>query len=866
MTTAAATPTLLERERSLEALRTAFAETLGGAGRLVLVEGEAGVGKTALVRAFCTEARDRARILQGACDPLATPRPLGPVVDVAATVGGELARTADDGGAPAVLPALIAELRRRPTVLVLEDLHWADEATLDLLRLLGRRVQGTRALVVGTLRDDELDASHPLRLTLGGLATAPAVRRLQIEPLSVSAVRVLAVLRDVDAAELHRRTGGNPFFVTEVLAADGEGVPASVRDAVLFRTARLPSGARRLLEAVAVFPGEAELWLLERVVPNELAELGTCLESGVLVDSASSVRFRHELARVAIEGTLDTLRRRELHRAMLAELGSRAGSRPDTARLAHHAEAAGDADAVLRHARTAGEDAAARGAHRESADQYARALRHAGGLGDWELSVLLERHAHECFVTGRTDDALSSREQARDRYHVLGDIRKEGVQLCWLSRLFWFVGRRDDAERAARDAVALLEPLPAGPELALAYHAMASRRALALELAPAREWGGRAVALAERLGEREIVARTSIAVGVVEALAGLGSGRLRRGLAIADELGNDELVGLARGNLAVVAVRQRDWAEADRILEAGLEHAVERDLDADRTYLLAWRAVASLERCSWDAAAADIDAVLRDPAPPTVVRASAQAALGLLRARRGDPDVWRPLDEALGVAVAAAEHQKRAPLAVNRVEAALLSGDEQRAREELAGFELGLLTDRWVVGQLAVWRRRLGMPGDVTRCPEPFSRELAGDHRAAFEWWRRRDAPYDAAMALAWADDERSQHEAHEQLLALGAAGAAAFVAGRLRRGGARAVRRGPRKTTRANVANLTRRELDVLQLVATGMRNHDIAARLFVSRRTVDHHVSAILRKLGARTRGEAAAAAARLGLLEDR
>jgi DNA-binding CsgD family transcriptional regulator/tetratricopeptide (TPR) repeat protein len=847
-------------------LRQALAESLAGHGRLVLLGGEAGVGKTSLVRAFCADARRTARILEGACDPLVTPRPLGPIADVAAAVGGDLARRVGErSSAHDVLDSLIGELRRRPTVLVMEDLHWADEATLDLLRLLGRRAERSGALLVGTYRDDEVDAQHQLRRVLGGLATSTAVERLRLEPLSLAAVRVLSVLRDVDADELYRRTGGNPFFVTEVLAA-GDDIPSSVRDAVLARASRLSASALRLIEAVAVEPTQAELWLLEAIAPSELPSLAECLSSGMLVEQGGAVRFRHDLARLSVEASIEPVRRRTLHRAIVTALTSPPAGEPDSARLAHHAEAGGDAAAVLRHAPVAAERAAALGAHREAAEQYARALRFADGLGDRAVAELLEWYAYECFVTGRIPEAIEARENALRRYAALGEPARQGTQLCWLSRLHWFAGRKDDAERAARAAVALLEPLPPGAELAFAYSTMASRRALALELEAANDWGARAIGLAEELGELDIVARTHITIGVVEALAGMGAARLQAGLELALEQRNDELVALAYGNLAVVAVRQRECVEADRLLEEGLRYASDRDLDADRAYLLAWRAAAQLVRSRWDDVARDTAQVLRDPAAPRVVYVSALMVLGLLRARRGDPGVWAALDEALALATEAAEPQKLAPLVLNQTEAAVLTSDHQRAVQALSEVDTSQLADRWIAGELAVWRRRLGLANGDLAIPEPFALELAGDPRAASAWWRARGCRYDAALALAWSEDETLQRQAHEELIAIGAGGAAAVVARGLRRGGARALKRGPRKTTRGNPANLTPRELDVLALVADGRRNADIAERLFVSRRTVDHHVSAILRKLAVSSRGEAVAAAGRLRLLQDR
>src|SRR5438132_4772041 len=196
-------------------------------GHVVLVGGEAGVGKTALLRRFCEECREPARILWGACDPLFTPRPLGPLLAVAEGAGGELEKVVASGVMPhEVAAALAGELRARaPTVFVLEDLHWADEATLDVLRLLIRRIEAVPALIVATYRDDELDRRHPLRIMVGELATSETIQRVKLAGLSREAVAQLAEPRGVDTDELYRKTGGNAFFVVEALAVPGEEIP-----------------------------------------------------------------------------------------------------------------------------------------------------------------------------------------------------------------------------------------------------------------------------------------------------------------------------------------------------------------------------------------------------------------------------------------------------------------------------------------------------------------------------------------------------------------------------------------------------------------------------------------------------------------
>ena len=400
--------------------------------------------------------------------------------------------------------ALARELRSAPsTLLVLEDLHWADEATLDVFTLLVRRPEAVPALIVGTYRDDALEDAHPLRRVLGELATTTAVRRLKLAPLSPDAVGQLAAPHGVDGQELYERTGGNPFFVVEVLAAGGEEIPATVKDAVLARAMRLSLTARALLEAAAVVPQRAELWLLEALAGAAVEAVDECVTAGMLVAEGDGVVFRHELARLSLEGSVGPARKARLHRQALAAISARPGRALDFARLAHHAEAAGDADAVVRFALPAAERASSMGAHREAAAQYGRVLRSGAGLPLEERADLLERRSHECYLTDQSDDAIAALEETLECRRALGDTLGQGRSLRRLSMILWCPGRTGDSVRAAREAVAALEPIPATRELAKTYAWLANSVGETDGWAAGAEWAERALQLAEDLGDTE---------------------------------------------------------------------------------------------------------------------------------------------------------------------------------------------------------------------------------------------------------------------------------------------------------------------------------------------------------------------------
>jgi len=857
---------LLERDDVLDTLREAYAGARSGAGRLVLVGGEAGIGKTAVVRAFCAEVAE-ARILWGACDALFTPRPLAPFLDLAAEANGELGAAVGAGGPHEVVAALVAAATAEPTVVVLEDVHWADEATLDALRVLARKVERSPLLVVASYRDDELDRSDPLRIVLGELATRPAVERARIEGLSEQAVAELASGRELDARQLHRQTNGNPFFVTEVLASRNGPIPATVRDAVLARTAGLGEAAREVLDAVAITPQRAELWLLEALAPESLDALEECLSSGILVNGGNSVGFRHELARLAVEESIDPRRAGALHRGALAALVSPPSGAPDFARLAHHAEAAGDGDAVFRYAKAAAEHAATFGAYREAAAQYERALGSAGHLPALVRAALLDGQASAYYLTDEQAEAIVTLEQAIDLYREAGASREEAVSLSRIVPYLSCRGRLPEAERAGRRAIAMLEAWTPGPELAEAYRTMGLLALYRDDYDDTIAYAGQAAELAERFGDMLTLVTAKVDSGTAELMRDgpQATGGLLEALELSRRHGVAAMTARALHNLARGAIVHGVPGEATPWLEAGLAYCAEVELDLWWLSLLALRVELELKTGRWSEAtetAATIEADARDSPDP---RFQASLAVARIRARRGDPETAPMLAAAAEIEQAMEDTHASALLAAATAEVAWLERRPNGIREATqAAFDAELPKRSDAAAELAFWRQRLGIVDDLPAgLPQPWATHLSGDPRRAADAWEAFDRPYETALALAESDDVEALSRAHELFVELGAGPPAAAVAQELRARGVR-VSRGPRPATRANAAALTARELDVLALLADGLRNAEIAERLFLSPRTVDHHVSAILRKLRAKSRGEAVAEAGRLGLLQ--
>jgi len=864
---------LLERESCIAELQAHLSDAQAGQGRVVLLGGEAGVGKSVLVRRFVDQFATSTQVLIGGCDPLAHPQPLSPLRDVIPELGeavSDLIRDHEQRSElfRAVLDSLVAA---RGIVFVIEDAHWADEATLDLLRYLGRRIGSTRALVIVTYRDDEIGLLHPLRIVLGDLVTSAHVRRMSISPLSESAVQLLARDSAIDPAALYRQTGGNSFFVTEVLGSGVIGVPPTVRDAVLNRAARLSDSARAVLDVAAVIGSRIEPELLTTVGRVEAGPVDECLAAGLLQVQEEAIVFRHELARDALRSAISPVRSMDLHSRVLEALQTGHQPSDDFARLAHHADAAGDVDAVLRFAPVAAQRSSDLGAHRAAAAQYARALRFANRLADGERQQLVRARLVACHLSGQVTESLELANELLALAREGGDREMEAEYLSWRASILVSAGRNSEAEQASRAAVDLVAGQPPARSHALVYCTQAQLRMLNRDRDEAILWGEQAAALAERFGDTEIRVRALNATGSARLVSDVedpqGRADLEESLEVARTARLDAEVAGAFTNLGSSFGEGYSFGLAERYLTEGLAFTGERDLDRWHWYMVAWLAIVRMYQGRWSEATELAQEVISNPGATAISRIMALVALGRVRARRGDPEVWTSLDEALSLAVPTGTLQRLAPVRAARAEAAWLEGDRRRTvAEACAIYGLALeYHQQWHIGELAYWR---WLAGDLTSSPpgaaEPFGRQIAGDWSAAANWWQELSCPFESARALGESADETALRASLAGFDRLGARPMAARVTQRLREMGVTAIPRGPRASTRENAAGLTSRELEVLRLVARGQTNAEIAAQLFVSPKTVQHHMTAILSKLGATSRREAATLAVKRRLIQ--
>ena len=862
---------LVEREALLAELQAEAARAVRGSGRILFVGGEAGVGKTSVIGALSDRIGSGTTLLWGACDALSTPRALGPLHDMGID-SPAIAEALESGlDRYRLFPLVLEELTHRRSLVVFEDIHWADQTTLDLLRFLGRRVHRTRSLVVATYRPHDADES--LQSVLGDLATSPGHRRLLVEPLTIEGVRQLVAEQPIEAEHLHRITGGNPFYVTEVLAAPGWTVPSTVTDAVLTRARRLSDEAQSVLETVSVEPGPIETSLLTEIGHSSDA-LDEAIGSGMLMPIGEAVTFRHELARLSLQSKLSAGRRQRLHVKILYHLERRV--QVDPARLSHHARQAEDDSAVVRWSSEAARVAVMECAHREATAQFGYALAAADRLPPAQDTAgmldLLNEYARELSIVDRDSDALAVRERLVEAAAEAGDEQRRLIAEADAALAHWGAGQGELARR--RIEIAVREAGAEGSARTVAY-TCAHAGALAM-LARARDeamaYCARAVSLAADRSFDDVLVRALNALGSTKIcfLDESGVADLKRSVEIAAEHGWDSRQADALENIGSALGEIRSYEKARDYLHESIAFASARDLDAQFHYSTGWLARVEFEQGNWDQAS-ELAASVPNSDISAITPIVALTVLGRIRARRGDPQSAPPLQRAWELAVETSDLQRLWPVVAGRAEQEWLSGsiDDTLRIDVQAVLDKSIELDlAWATGETGFWAWKLGL---ISASPPgaagPFQLHIDGDFLGAAAAWHALGCPYEEALALAESREEASMRAGLAIFQRLGAMPMADRVRGQLRQLGASGVPTGPRVATSRHPGGLTPRQAEVLELIGQAKSDRQIAEELFISAKTVGHHVAAILSQLGVSSRAGAAARARLEGWLsEDR
>jgi DNA-binding CsgD family transcriptional regulator len=868
---------LLERDKYFDDLADYYQLVSDGIGHTVFLTGEAGIGKTSLVNQFAKKIGHEAIILSGACDSLFTPRPLGPLFDIARQIGqnfNNLLKIEKDRSV--IFAALVEYLSsaQNPVVLLFEDIHWADEATLDLIKFLARRIHRYKCLFLLTYRDNELGAGHPLCKIFGELPP-PHFSKISIAQFSKETVARLALQRGYGSGDqLYNLTGGNPFYVMEVLGSKTSTIPERVKDSILNVFHSKDDTTRALWELLSILPSSIEVGIAKRVQQDLSGDMDGCLASGVVVLHGGYLSFKHELFRMAIEESLSPLKRQSLHKMMLKILQQDADTPVNLSQLLHHARYADEKKLVGILAPKAAREAAAVDSHREAAKLYGVALEYTEMNGA-ALAELYEGHAYECYLTYDITQAIESQQRALEIWRSLGLWLKEGNALRFLSRLWWSAAA--DYEKAmscAKQSIEVLEKGLPTRELALAYSNFSQLFMLSEDRPNALLWGNKAIDLATTIDDAEILSHALNNVGTtllqVPASESEGELLLNRSLSIAMEHNFQEHVARAYVNLTSSSILVKRYDRAASAFEAGLKYCETHDLDFLSYYLLSCNAQLLLETGKW--ADAETIATTLLSKNHLLIRMGSLATMARLCMRSGRFKMAEEfIREGKSIAMRTREPQRIIPVVTAALELYWLTGttiifslDEVREAEK----DDVLFPDRdysWQYASLSYWMRKVGevTTSSCTAFPGPHNFEHRFEWKAAADAWKEIGCPYEQALAL-FLGDEIHQRESLTILNDLGAAATRDKLKSDLKLKGVKNIPRGLRESTRKNPAQLTDRQIEILVRLKEGSTYKEIADKLFISPKTVEHHISAILEKLDVNSRSKAVLKAESLGVIK--
>jgi len=863
---------LVERAGFLTILQSHFNDVAKGEGHAVFVSGEAGIGKTSLVRAFCKELTDECNIYQGTCDALFTPRPLAPLYDILLQMHEDVpAISGQIEDRAAFFTQFFHDLKnmRGITMLIIEDIHWADEATLDFIKFLARRITQLRCVFILTYRDNEIHSRHPLRNVLGQLQSG-SFTRIQLPPFSRDAVDRLAQEKGYNGEDVYSISGGNPFYVNEILAGYSAGIPDNIKDSILSVYNRLDEKTKHIWQVLSVMPTAFDLRSLEKLEPNFIEAIESCLETKILIVDKGLIFFKHELYRRTVESSLSPLLRVALHKKILGLLLESFEENRKIEQIIHHAKNANEYDLVVRYAPVAARQAASVGSHIEATKLYLSAIEYYQGNDEDLLIQFYEAYAYECYLTNQIREAIIYSGKALNIWKKKNHTEKIGNCMRFLSRLWWFDGNRKQAESFAGQAIQALDSLPTSRAKAMAYSNMSQLKMLSDQVEDCMFWGEKAISMAKELNDDEILCHALNNVGDVQirifSTRKQGIELLQESLNIALKNSYHEHAARAYTNLGHNGMLIKDYALAKKAFDEGIQYCEERNLDSWTMYMLASLARVHFETGSWNDALKIAEDLLKGDYLPPPAKIFALVVVGSIRTRRGEADAYPLLNEAKSKAMQTMELQRIVPALSALLEYEWIKGT-RCIEEEVINNTISMMNQMgnlYENSEFAFWLKKArNQELPLQEVYEGYKLDnLKNVHRAVTNW-QNAGCPYEEGLAL-FEGDEDDKRKAISIIHKLGALAVYEKLKFEMRSSGIKSIPRGLRKSTQENPALLTDRELEVLQLLNEGMQNKEIAARLFISAKTVDHHISAILFKLDVNSRTKAVQEAIRLAILK--
>jgi DNA-binding CsgD family transcriptional regulator len=860
---------LIERDGLMASLQKQFENVAGGDGHCILLNGEAGIGKTALVKAFCKNQADACSIYQGACDDLFTPRPLAPLYDVLWQVNKERWPVPPSNEERSVLFAsFFQELRTKKgkLLIVFEDIHWADEGTLDFIKFFVRRIDQLPCLFILTYRDNEIYSKHPLRNVLGQLPP-DSFTKLVVTPLSKQVVVEMATQKGYNGEDVYSISRGNPFYVNEILASYSPGVPDNIKDSILSVYERQREGTKNAWQIWSVMPEGLEVDRVAKIKSSW--DVNHCFAISVIIVQNGKVVFKHELYRRTIEESLTPFKRIEMNKMMLELFLDSFEEKGEIERILHYAKNANEKELVVKYAPQAAEKAASIGAHKEASKLFLTAIEYVEGNDTKQLAELYEAYAYECYLSNQIKEAITFTEKILSLWKANAYIKKIGDSLCFLSHLWWFDGNRKHAEHFARQAIDLLKEQPASSTKAMAFSNMSQLKMLSDESPECILWGEKAMEMSKELGNEEILSHALNNVGTVQMFTPSseqkGIAMLQQSLEIALQNSYHEHAARAYTNLGSGSMKIKKYALARKALEEGIRYCDGRGLNSWTAYMLSWKARLYLDTGNWTEAWNIADNLLKNEAQPAIIKIIALIVLAKISMRRGK-DARTFLLEAKTMSFETMELQRVIPSMVALLEYEWLSGKTIIEKDDIE--QTSLLIQRAGIdsekAEFLFWMKKAGrhfVP--IKEIAEAYDISSVAKALKAAAFWEKSGCPFEQGLVLFEGKDD-DKRKAIAMVQDLGAIAVYEKMKQEMRNLGIKNIPRGIRNSTRSNAAFLTGREMDVLQLLKEELHNKEIAAQLYISAKTVDHHISSILFKLDANSRSKAITEAVRMGILK--
>lgn len=847
----------VERSLPLSQLNQAWEDAQMGNGRLVIIGGEAGIGKTTLVEKFTAPYEEM--MLWGACDDFFTPRPYGPLHDIAHKTNGKLLNLLQRQADKYTLFSTFLQKLLRPTIVVIEDIHWADEVTFDLLKFLGRRIMRTPSLLLFTCRDNDGNQVARLQKLLGDLSSRPSTQRLTLSPLSVNGILSLSKTKKIDAQKLHSLTGGNPFFVTEILASDGTHYPITIRDAILARFEQLPQEGKQTLNFAALLGPRIEPWLLLKVSHGRAEAIDPCFNLGFLKIQDRYYYFQHELTRQIILDQIPPHQQMLLHQAVLQKLGAMSPMGQNSARLAHHARGARDQEVILKYAPIAAREAHKNGMLRTEAALWNLVIEYAGDWDYVQKAELYEHYALSMSANLERETAVLSFEKALE-FAELGNASPllKGRIHVHLATFISSNAQVGELVDHLDQAISYLETITPSVPLALAYKSRAFQLLIQGNTPLAVQFAEKAAQIAENQKDlpTQISAMSILGLCWIYIDHEKGCIILEQTIALTPQAKSYWQAGAIYANLSMHYVDSYQLKKAQDRIEIGLRLSDEHDNEVAELLLKSWQGMLNLYLGDWQSCKQIVNELLDLPALPLICQTTVLVCKARLLARQGNPKASELLDQALDISLKINNVQRMGVVYAARAELAWLTNNYAQLTKEIDAYL-----------NLAVKHRQPGFAGELTYwlwqsganvktydwMVPPFVLEMTGEWEKAAKLWQARGCPYEQARALSNGDVEAKK----KALLIFESLDARPFferLRSQLIASGEQSLPRGPRPTTKENPYQLTNRQLEILALLSQKLTNNEIASQLHISPRTVGHHVSAILGKLAVSSRLDAA------------